>query len=106
MDKHRKDALNKSGASNENPQKSNESSIQKGKEILEKLNPAEVVENFTNGFALHEIILDKDGKPCDYRFLYANAAFEKLTGLKIENIIGKTALPDFVSLSPILGFYV
>lgn len=41
------------------------------------------------GFALHEIILDNKGKPCDYRFLSINPAFEKQTGLKAENIIGK-----------------
>lgn len=45
-----------------------------------------------NGFALHEIILDKDGKLIDYRFLQVNPAFEKITGLKAKNIIGKTVL--------------
>lgn len=42
------------------------------------------------GFAHHEIILDKDNKPVDYRFLEINKAFEELTGLKADNIIGKT----------------
>lgn len=46
-------------------------------------------EKMTDGFALHEIILDKKGIPCDYRFLSINPAFEKQTGLKAENIIGK-----------------
>jgi len=46
-------------------------------------------QNLTVGFALHEIILDK-GKPCDYRFLEINPAFEKLTGLEASNLIGKT----------------
>ena len=41
------------------------------------------------GFAYHEIILDENGKPCDYRFLSMNPAFEKHTGLKAENVIGK-----------------
>ena len=45
-----------------------------------------------NGFALHDIICDQEGKPIDYRFLDVNPAFEKLTGLKSKNIIGKTAL--------------
>jgi PAS domain S-box-containing protein len=93
MNKHKRNSLSKDEMpTNQNPKKAKESSIQKGKEILEKLNILKVLENFTNGFAFHEIILDKDGKPHDYRFLYANTAFEKLTGLKIENIIGKTAL--------------
>ncbi len=43
----------------------------------------------TEGFALHEIICDKNNVPCDYRFLDVNPAFEKLTGLKRELIIGK-----------------
>jgi PAS domain S-box-containing protein len=43
------------------------------------------------GFAHHRIILDDGGKPFDYLFLEVNAAFEKLTGLKAENLIGKTA---------------
>ncbi|MGF7141057.1 PAS domain S-box protein [Roseimarinus sediminis] len=44
------------------------------------------------GLAVHEIILDKNGAPVDYRFLDCNPAFEKLTGLIRENIVGKTVL--------------
>ena len=54
-------------------------------------------ESMTEGFALHEIICDKKGKPCDYRFLEMNSAFEELTGLKRKNVVGKTVsevLPD------------
>ena len=51
-----------------------------------------IFDKMINGFALHEIILDKEGKPCDYRFLEVNPAFEKLIGLKRDKIIGKTAL--------------
>ena len=54
-------------------------------------------QNLTSGFALHEIILDAQDQPCDYRFLEVNPAFEALTGLKASNIIGKTVrqvLPD------------
>jgi PAS domain S-box-containing protein len=43
------------------------------------------------GFALHEIICDQDGKPYDYRFLEANPSFEAQTGLKVEDVLGKTA---------------
>jgi PAS domain S-box-containing protein len=42
------------------------------------------------GFALHEIICNDQGEPIDYRFLEINPAFEKLTGLKAEKLIGKT----------------
>ncbi len=44
------------------------------------------------GFSLHDIICDSEGKPIDYRFLRVNPAFEKLTGLKATDIIGKTVL--------------
>jgi PAS domain S-box-containing protein len=44
------------------------------------------------GFALHEIICDTNGKPVDYRFLDINPSFELLTGLKKSEIIGKTVL--------------
>jgi PAS domain S-box-containing protein len=44
------------------------------------------------GFALHEIICDDQGKPVDYRFLDMNPAFEKLTGLNREQALGKTVL--------------
>ena len=44
------------------------------------------------GFALHEVICDDDGVPCDYRFLEANPAFERLTGLSRSHILGKTVL--------------
>ncbi len=45
-----------------------------------------------NAFALHEIILDAQGRPSDYRFLAVNPAFEQLTGLKAENLVGHTVL--------------
>ena len=45
-----------------------------------------------NGFAVHEIICDENGKPRDYRFLEVNEAFEQMTGLTSGNIIGKTVL--------------
>ncbi len=44
------------------------------------------------GFALHEIICDKEGKPVDYRFLSVNPAFERMTGLSVINLIDKTVL--------------
>jgi len=45
-----------------------------------------------DGFALHEIILDTDGTPVDYRFLAVNPAFERMTGLKAGDIAGRTVL--------------
>jgi len=45
-----------------------------------------------DGFAVHEIICDAQGQPIDYRFLVVNPAFERMTGLKTENIVGRTVL--------------
>ncbi len=45
-----------------------------------------------NGFAVHEIICDENGTPEDYRFIDANPAFERMTGLNRDDLIGKTVL--------------
>jgi len=45
-----------------------------------------------DGFALHEIICDKNGQPENYRFMAINPAFEEMTGLKAQDVIGKTVL--------------
>jgi len=47
-------------------------------------------ENITQGFASHEIILDDSGNPLDYRYLAVNPTFEKMTGLKAADVVGKT----------------
>lgn len=49
------------------------------------------------GVALHEMIFDEQGTAVDYRFIEVNPAFEKLTGLKQADVIGKRVkevLPD------------
>ena len=53
-----------------------------------------------SGFAIHEIICDDNGVPCDYRFLEINAAFEKITGLGRDKIIGKTVLEILPGTEP------
>ncbi len=45
-----------------------------------------------DGFALHKIICDDAGAPVDYRFLAVNPAFERMTGLKAAQLIGRTVL--------------
>jgi len=45
--------------------------------------------NMMDAFALHEIALDEMGRPIDYVFLEVNAAFERMVGLRREEIIGK-----------------
>ena len=53
---------------------------------------SDLFRNMTEGVALHEIICDKEGKPVDYRFLKVNPAFERLTGLSAERIVGRRVL--------------
>lgn len=49
-----------------------------------------IFETMTEGFSINEIICDKDGIPYDYRYISVNPAYERYTGLKPEEIIGKT----------------
>lgn len=46
-------------------------------------------ENMLSGFAYHQVVLDENDRPVDYVFLEVNDAFEKLTGLKREDVIGR-----------------
>lgn len=60
-----------------------------------------LIKEMSNGFALHEVLCDKDGHPVDYCFLDVNPAFERMTGLKAEDIVGKTVkevLPGIESI--------
>ncbi|MHC1757853.1 MAG: PAS domain S-box protein [Methanosarcina sp.] len=57
--------------------------------------------NMTEGFVLSEVIYNNDGKPCDYRYLELNPAYELQTGIKKENVLGKSALEVFSNPSPI-----
>ncbi len=47
-------------------------------------------DQMSEGFALHELVYDAAGKPVDYRFLDVNPAFETLTGLQRQEVIGRT----------------
>lgn len=49
-------------------------------------------DTMSEGFALHEIVRNEQGRPVDYRFLEMNPAFERLTGLRAADLIGKTVL--------------
>lgn len=68
--------------------------ITKTKKAEEALRESEMhyLELFNNpltSFVIHKIITDRKGNPIDYSFIEANKAFEKQTGLKINDIIGK-----------------
>ncbi|MHB8078092.1 MAG: PAS domain S-box protein [Candidatus Krumholzibacteriia bacterium] len=48
-------------------------------------------------FALHEAVCDPDGLPRDFRFLEVNPAFERETGRRAADVVGRTLgelLPD------------
>lgn len=51
--------------------------------------------HMTSAFALHKIITDSKGIPVDYRYIQVNEAFEKLTGIKQEDVVGKTVKDIF-----------
>lgn len=60
-------------------------------------------ENMLNGFAYCKMIFDKQNKPIDFEYLEVNEAFEKLTGLKREAVIGKKvseAIPGTEKANP------
>jgi len=44
-----------------------------------------------NGFSYSRIIVNDSGKPVDFVFLATNDAFERMTGLKSQEVIGKRA---------------
>jgi len=45
-----------------------------------------------SGLCLYRVITDESGNPVDFQFLDVNPAFEKLTGIKKEDIIGKSRI--------------
>lgn len=57
-------------------------------------------EEMLDGFALHEIVRDADGVAIDYRFLAVNPAFERLTGLSADDVIGRTVLQVMPDTEP------
>jgi PAS domain S-box-containing protein len=50
---------------------------------------ANLFDNPLTGIALHEIVTDAEGRPVDFVFLEVNRAFEALTSLRADQIIGK-----------------
>ena len=56
-------------------------------------------EQMSTAVAIHEMIFDEAGKPIDYRFIDVNPAYEELTGLSADQVVGKHA----IEVNPILG---
>jgi PAS domain S-box-containing protein len=63
-------------------------------------------EAMAEGVALHEVIYDERGIAVDYRIISTNPAFEKHTGLKSEQVIGRLAGEIYgLDKAPYLGRY-
>ena len=59
--------------------------------------------NMLDGYAYCKIILDKQNKPIDFIYLEVNGAFEKLTGLTRDKVIGEKvteAIPGIREANP------
>src|ERR1017187_7796743 len=52
-------------------------------------------ESMLEGFALCEILCNKDGKPYDFRYLEVNSAFEKILGITRNQAVGKSVREVF-----------
>ncbi len=59
-----------------------------------------LITQMEQGIAVHEAVYSKDGKMTDYRFIDVNMSFEKMTGLKREDILGKTVLEVLPDTEP------
>ncbi len=62
--------------------------IEKERDISE-LQYRKLFENLNEGFAHSKIITNKNGEPVDWEYIAVNQAFEKQTGFKTEDVIGK-----------------
>ena len=56
--------------------------------------------NMTDGFGLVEVIYNNSGKPCDFRCIEVNPAFECYLGMKREQMLGKTILETLPNVNP------
>jgi len=49
----------------------------------------QLFDNLLDGFAYHKVVTNEKSEPVDYIFLEVNRAYEQLTGLRREDLIGK-----------------
>ena len=67
---------------------------------------APLIDNMSNGFAYHKVILNRRGVPVDYRFLEVNKAFEKIIGIKRNKIVGKKVTELFPGINKDPGNWI
>jgi PAS domain S-box-containing protein len=72
-------------AENIEAQRRVEESLRESEEAFRRL-----FTEMADGFALHEIVTDAEGRPVDYRYLAINPSFERLTGLTADAVVGRT----------------
>ena len=63
-------------------------------------------ETMDEGFAIGELVRDAGGAPIDWRFLFVNAALERQSGLRPEDVVGRLGsevFPDYRDWVPILA---
>jgi len=56
--------------------------------------------NMTEGFALHEVVTDDAGRAVDYVFLDVNPAFERLTGMRRDEVTGRSVREVLKDIEP------
>ncbi|MEW7989142.1 MAG: ATP-binding protein [Candidatus Thiodiazotropha sp.] len=65
-----------------------------------------LIQNMSEGIALHELVHDEAGKIVDYRILDVNPMFEEHTGLSSEQVIGKNATDAYgIDKPPYIEIY-
>jgi PAS domain S-box-containing protein len=79
--------------------------IEVQKQIQEALAKSEeryrvLFETMSEGFSMNEIIFDEAGRCCDLRYLEMNSSFERHTGLKRADVVGRTVLELFADSDP------
>ncbi len=57
---------------------------------LSELKFRNLFDSMEEGFSSCRMIYSKAGKPIDFRYLYVNPAFSKQTGIKVEQVVGRT----------------
>ena len=60
----------------------------------------QLFERSIDAICINEMVLDSEGKPCDFRWIDINPHYEVLTGLRREQIIGRRALEVLPTLEP------
>jgi two-component system cell cycle sensor histidine kinase/response regulator CckA len=56
--------------------------------------------NMAEGVALHEVVLDDTGKPVNYRIVDCNVQYEKILGIRREDVCGKLATEVYGTPEP------